>query len=116
MVKHRLPYFLLLSLSLIGPAAAEPFEDGLSAYERFDFEEALSLWKPLAERGDARALNSLGVLFLKGQGVPKNEGEAEVLFRRAAELGNVTAMVNLGQVLGGAEAIPKTMPKQRLKP
>ena len=57
-------------LSLSGPGAAGPWEDGLAAYKRQDYETVLRLWRPLADRGDASAQYSLGLMYQNGQGVP----------------------------------------------
>ena len=46
---------LVLSASLVAPAAAGPFEDGFAASQRGDYATALKLWRPLAEQGIAAA-------------------------------------------------------------
>ncbi|MGA7387840.1 MAG: sel1 repeat family protein, partial [Pseudolabrys sp.] len=40
-------------------AFAGPFEDSMAAYDRGDYATMLQLLRPLAERGDAQAQNSL---------------------------------------------------------
>ncbi|MEJ6595360.1 tetratricopeptide repeat protein [Parasphingorhabdus sp.] len=49
-----------------------------------------------AERGNADAQLNLGVIYLKGKGVPENEIEATKWYRLAAEQGNAEAQYNLG--------------------
>ena len=39
---------------------------------------------------------NLGVAYMKGEGVEKNEVEGNKLFRKAAEQGDTKAMFNLG--------------------
>jgi len=41
-------------------------------------------------------MNSLGVLYQKGQGIEVDNGEAVRWFRAAADAGNAAAMYNLG--------------------
>ena len=45
----------VLALALFGVAAAGPLEDGEAAYLRGDYATAMSLLRPLAERGNAVA-------------------------------------------------------------
>ena len=50
------------------------------AYEKQDYATALEKWQPLAEAGDAEAQNSLGFLYLKGQGVPQDYAQARTWY------------------------------------
>ena len=49
-----------------------------------------------ADAGDGDAMDRLGLAYMKGQDVEKNEAKAVALFRKATEQGNVDAMRNLG--------------------
>ena len=51
---------------------------------------------PLAERGDASALNALGAMYEGGNGVPQDYSRALTFYEKAADQGFVQAMVNLG--------------------
>lgn len=62
-------------------------------------EQALALWKPLAERGLADAQYNLGIVYLHGDGVGKNTEEAIKWFRRAAEQGDRPAQQQLGVMI-----------------
>ena len=53
----------VVAVMLAGAAIAGAWEDGVAAYQRGDYATALTLWQPLAERGDARAQNNLGVIY-----------------------------------------------------
>ena len=53
------------------------FQDGLDAYNRKDYKEAVRLFSPLVKQGNAKAQINLGVIYLKGQGVPQDYKEAE---------------------------------------
>ena len=74
MVRLRAAAFCLLLMS--GPASAGPYEEGVAAYDRKDFAAALSLWLPLAERGNGAAQFNVGVLYEKGLGVAQDTSEA----------------------------------------
>ncbi len=75
---------------------ADPFKDGLDAYNSGDYVTALRLWRPLTEQGDARAQNKLGLMYFNGQGVPQDHAEAAKWYRLAAEQGLAEAQYNLG--------------------
>ena len=70
---RRLASLLILLLSAGGPAIADDFSSGLSAYNRGDYIAAFRDWYPLAERGDAPAQAGLGFLFHKGLGVAQDD-------------------------------------------
>ena len=98
---------LLLALSLSGPAAAGPFEDALAAYATGDYATAVSLWRPLAEQGDADAQYNLALMYDNGGGVPQDDAEAVRWFRMAAGQGNVRAQNNLGVMYAKGEGVPQ---------
>jgi hypothetical protein len=61
-MKQRIKAFFaggILALALFGPVVAGPFKDGQVAYSRGDYATAMSLWRPLAEQGDAPAQTAL---------------------------------------------------------
>ena len=49
--------------------ARADFVTGWQAYQRGDFALAMVEWRPLAERGDARAQYNMGVIYDEGRGV-----------------------------------------------
>ena len=85
---------LLLGVAGFG-AAAGPVEDGEAAYERGDYAGALHIWVPLAERGDPRAENWLGLLYHNGAGVTQDDVTAAKWYRHAAQQGYAVAQFNL---------------------
>lgn len=90
---------LFLSLLLFAlPCVAGPFEDAATAYKRGDYASAMRLYRSLADQGDARAQNSLGRMYLRGQGAGRDYREAMKWFRRAAALGIADAQYNLGEI------------------
>ena len=52
--------------------------------------------KRAAEQGDARAQNSLGIMYSNGRGVSQDDAEAVKWYRKAAKQGNASAQNNLG--------------------
>ena len=52
----------------------------------------------LADKGDADAMNSLGINYMKGLGVQKNLNKATEWFHKAADKNNVYAMHSLGLI------------------
>ncbi len=70
-----------ISLFCLGPAWADPVDDGLAAYARGDYVAALQLLGPAAEQGDARAETGIGTMLGAGNGVPQNFVEARKWYR-----------------------------------
>jgi TPR repeat protein len=94
---------LLLFLPL--PSTAGPLNDGLTAFNSGNYQRAFSLWKPLAEAGDARARYNLGLLFQQGLGVEKNLPQARLLFTAAAKQGDTDAQYQLGVIFYQGEGV-----------
>lgn len=94
MLKHILATVVVLTLAAGADAGSR--EDGVSAYRSGDYEIARELWTPLAQNGDADAQNNLGVMYYKGEGVPRDGIEAAKWFQFAAEQGHAKAQSNLG--------------------
>ncbi|CAA6603774.1 putative Beta-lactamase [Rhodospirillaceae bacterium LM-1] len=90
--------------SLIVPALRDEDEDeifkvGKAAYARGDYEQALSSWQHLANQGDAKSQNILGLMYHKGKGVSQDNKEAVKWFRMAAEQGYAISQGYLAQIL-----------------
>ena len=102
----RLALAVALLIALATPSQAD-FQDGLAAYNRGDYATALQEFKPLAEQGYANAQYNLGVMYDKGQGVPRDYAEAAKWYRKAAEQGKAKAMNNLGLMYGTGRGVPQ---------
>jgi TPR repeat protein len=91
---------MLVAAQLMGTIAAlaGPWEDGMAAYNRGDYMPAIRLFRPLAEQGNAKAQNLLGVMFRKGEGVAKNPARAHMWFSFAAKQGEASARAELREV------------------
>jgi len=51
-----------------------------------------------ADQGDVFALNTLGVMYAKGDGVPQSYTKAAQLFKKGVEQGDASAQSNLGRM------------------
>jgi uncharacterized protein len=95
MFKH-LTVILAFLMTIGSPVVAQDFQKGLAAAKAGDYATALQEWTPLAEAGDAKAQNKLGVMYDNGLGVPQDYLEALKWFRMAAEQGHADAQHSLG--------------------
>jgi len=84
-------------ITLPSTASADPFEDGVSAFERGDYATALRMWRPLAE-DDPRAAINLGVMYAEGLGVQKDAVEALRWLGPAALVGEPNAQMHIGMM------------------
>jgi TPR repeat protein len=82
-------------------------QDGLDAYKRKDYIEAIRLFHLSAEQGNVSAQFNLGHMYEKGKGVPKNYKEAVRLYRLSAEQGDVDAQLKLGVSYGMGRGVLK---------
>jgi TPR repeat protein len=102
---------ILLLLMLPGLAIAQARDDnaasaggwmdrffGYAAYKSGYYQRAIDLWMPLAEAGDPRAQEFIGILHEEGHGVPKDIDKAIAWYERAAESGDMAAEYNLGRI------------------
>jgi TPR repeat protein len=79
-------------------ALAGPWEDGMVSYNRGDYMPAIRLFRPLAEKGNARAQGLLGVMYRRGQGVARSSVHAFLWLSRAAASGDPAAKAELHEV------------------
>src|SRR4051794_7945623 len=91
----------------VGGAHADPYHDGMTAYDRGDYKAAIALWRPLADKGDADAMFNVGILYDNGKGVPHDAAEAARWFRKAAEQGQSKAQFNLAVDYATGEGVAK---------
>jgi TPR repeat protein len=80
---------VVVTILLSGAAAvAGPWEDGMVAYNGGDYMPAVRLFRPLAQAGNAKAQNVMGVMYRKGEGVARNSAKAFMWFSLAANKGD----------------------------
>jgi TPR repeat protein len=66
------------------------------------------LTRPFADRGCHGAQHVLGTMYLKGKGVPQNEGQTAKWFRLAADQGDSTAQFELGRMYYDGQGVPQS--------
>ena len=99
-MKQRMVVIGVVTAQLLGTSAAfaGPWEDGMAAYNRGDYVPAVAAFRVLAEQGNAKAQNVLGVMFRRGEGVPRNAVRAHIWFSFAAARGDARAKAELREV------------------
>ncbi|MDB9822572.1 sel1 repeat family protein [Deltaproteobacteria bacterium] len=73
---------------------AGQLEDATAAIDNEDYEKAYNLLLPLAEEGNEDAQNTLGVLYVNGQGVEQDTTKGLSLIMKAANQGHEEAKAN----------------------
>jgi TPR repeat protein len=72
-------------------------------YGQAKFEESIKKFRSLAEIHHPDALFNLGVIYHRGDGVPKDNSMAVMYWRRAADLGHTPSMNSAGTTLTKGE-------------
>ena len=100
---------IALSLTLLSLVSsfAGPYEDGIEAAERGDYEIALQIFRSLAEMDDAKGQNGLGRMYHEGWGVPQDFAEAVKWYRKSAEQGYAPAQFSLGYMYSSGQGVPQ---------
>ncbi len=98
---------VVVAMALSEPAAAGSWEDGIAAYKRGDYAEAVRFMSVAAEAGDVAAQFNLGVAYANGTGTERDYGEALKWFRLAADQGAAPAQFNLGVIYQRGLGVPQ---------
>ena len=93
-------------------AVAGPWEDGMVAYNRGDYLPAIKLFRPMAQAGNTKAQNLIGVMYHKGEGVARSSAKAFMWFSLAAKKGDTQAKTNLQQVTKAMSSAEMAQAKQ----
>lgn len=88
-------------------AEGSDFAHGEEAFDGGDYTNALEIWTPLAEAGDARAQFGLGNLYFNGLGVEVDQLAATEWYLKAALQGYAPAQFNLGNAFKHGRGVPK---------
>ncbi|MGD8566677.1 MAG: SPOR domain-containing protein [Gammaproteobacteria bacterium] len=72
------------------------FTRGRMAFLFGQYKAAYKIWKPLADKGYAKAQSTLGWMYHTGKGVKQDYGKAFDWYQKAADQKNVIAQNNLG--------------------
>lgn len=73
------------ALALLAPAFATGAGDVAALGDPAEASAAVPRLRALADNGDAKAANALGVLYQRGYGVPQDDAEAARWYRKSAE-------------------------------
>jgi len=98
---------IILAVLLIGSistAYAGTVDEGLDAYNAENYEQAFSIWEPLAKNGDPEAQYYLGYLCQTGAGTQQSSSAALKWYFRAAEQGHLTARYYMNMMMDMIEA------------
>jgi cell division septation protein DedD len=101
---NSIRFSLLAALVLAGAVPAHAMQaksvrDGIEAWQRSDYAQAVAIWRPLAANGDADAAFNLGQAYRLGRGVPVNLSAAKTWLEKAARAGHLDAETTLGLLL-----------------
>ena len=80
--------------------------EGIDAYEKGNYPVALKEFKPLADKGDARAQALIGEMYGSGKGLPQDHKEAASWYHKAAEQGDAGAQTSLGVMYERGIGVP----------
>jgi len=86
-------------LLMAAPAVAQNVRAGVEAWQKGDYPVAVTIWTPLAAKGDADAAFNLGQAYRLGKGVPIDLARAQRYLEQAARKGHVDAATTLGVLL-----------------
>jgi TPR repeat protein len=96
---HRISA-LLLAVSISAVAAPpKTVKDGILAWQHANYSEAVAIWRPLAEAGNADAAFNLGQAYRLGRGVAIDLATAQKWLGKAAAAGHLDAQTTLGLLL-----------------
>jgi TPR repeat protein len=101
----RLILLILVSTAAAPGARADAFAKGQQAYARQNYPLAAQILLPLAERWDPRAQTYIGVMYLRGKGVPQNFLVAAYWLHLAAGAGYPEAQYFLGMMYDEGQGV-----------
>lgn len=112
--KYALAIAILLASHFVPVLAApadQAFRQGLSAYRSGDYQKAMKIWLPLAQKEDAAAQAGIGFMYHRGQGVPTDDAKAAYWLRKAAEHGQPEGQLMLGSLYFYGTGVEKSYVK-----
>jgi uncharacterized protein len=81
--------------------------EALKSYNQGDFETALRVFRPLADKGQPLAEYILGLMYANGQGVPESYPEALTWLQKSGEQGEPKAQFAVGVIYFKGLGMPK---------
>ena len=94
---------LVAGLTANVSVANASWEEATKAFAKKEYQAALKLFRPLAEKGNALAQYNVALMHRMGLGVTKDQKEAKKWSRLAATQGNADAQVMLGSIYAKAD-------------
>jgi TPR repeat protein len=91
--------FIAALAAVPAPAQQAGVKAGIDAWQKGEYQAAIEIWRPLAEKGDADAAFNLGQAYRLGRGVVINLGAAQTWLERAAKADHLDAQTTLGLLL-----------------
>jgi len=82
---------------------------GVELWRAGKWDEAVKMWQPFAEKGDADAMFNMGQAYKLGRGVALDKAIARDWYRRAAVKTHLPAQANLGILLFQAGEKPESV-------
>ncbi|MGB5708280.1 MAG: tetratricopeptide repeat protein [Arenicellales bacterium] len=99
-------------LWLYGSAYAG-YEEGLRAYAAKDFKSAAEEWSTPELEENSAAMFALGVMYMRGQGVGKDQKKGAEYYLKSASMGFSSAQYNLGLAYFAGKGVPQDIEKSR---
>jgi uncharacterized protein len=96
----------ILMLLWTVPSFAD-YNEGISAFERGDYEKAVKEFRALAENDDPEGQYGMAIMYDMGEGVNKNSVEAVKWYQLSARQGHPDAQNNLGVMYENGEGVAK---------
>ena len=100
-----LAVLFILYLAFIGIFNYNRVGMGWVAYDENDYETAYTIWKPMADNGDADAQYAIGELYFWGSGVPQDFRRAGEWYYQSAKQGNSDAQYSLGVLYADGKGV-----------
>jgi TPR repeat protein len=105
---HAVLLACAMGLTAVSAQADGGFERGAAAHRHGDYQAAVKLWQPLAEKGQVDAQYNLGVMYYSGDGVKQDYVEAAKWLRMAAEQGDEQAQYYMGSMYLNGEGVKQS--------
>ena len=90
-----LRFLLVVSLLILPGKVWADYDAGVNAYVAKDYKQALQEFQPLALKGDPKSQYSLGWLYERGYGVPKDPAQAYSWYVLAGQGGHAKAQARI---------------------
>jgi len=101
------PAAAAVSAATVATGSTSPSATCASAFAAKDWTTALGLCAHDAHSGDVNAERSLGVMYLQGNGVSRDPGQAFTWFKKAADGGNRDAAYQLALMYEAGRGVPR---------